>query len=80
VELTGGIPFVSDADLEAALDDAHVSKNTADAIVDENSQARLSALRNSLAIVGVVALLAMFFVGSAIPNQQPRSPPVEAET
>jgi MFS family permease len=80
VELTGGVPFVSDADLRAALDDAHVSNKTTDAIVEENSKARLDALRNSLAIVGVVALMALFFVGSAIPNEQPRSPPVAAET
>src|SRR5262249_6441650 len=32
VQLTGGVPFVSDADLQAALDDAHVRPKTADAI------------------------------------------------
>src|SRR4029450_2606368 len=36
VELSGGIPFVSDADLEGALDDAGVPEATAQAIVDEN--------------------------------------------
>ena len=34
VELAGGVPFISDADLEAALDDAHVSRRTTDAALD----------------------------------------------
>jgi MFS family permease len=34
VELTSGVPFVSDADLHAALDDAHVPPPVADAIVE----------------------------------------------
>ena len=40
-ELTSGVPFISDADLEAALNDAGVRGPTATAIVEENSQARL---------------------------------------
>src|SRR5680860_714370 len=35
VSLAGGIPFMSDADLETALDDADVPPKTKDAIVDE---------------------------------------------
>ena len=78
VQLAGGIPFISDADLQAALDDAHVTKSTADAIVKENSTARLDALRASLAVVGGVALLALFFAGG-IPTRQPKSAPPEPE-
>ena len=37
VELSAGVPFVSDADLETALDEAGVPAETADAIVDENA-------------------------------------------
>ena len=40
-ELTSGVPFISDADLEAALDDAGVRPKTTAAIVDENETARL---------------------------------------
>ena len=60
-ELTSGVPFVSDADLEAALEDAGVSTTETAAIVDENSQARLAALRASLSVLAVLALVALFF-------------------
>src|SRR3954470_10929239 len=35
-ELTSGVPFISDADLQQALDDADVPPATATAVVDEN--------------------------------------------
>jgi MFS family permease len=75
-ELAGGIPFVSDADLEKALNDAHVSKKTTEAIVDENRSARLAALQTALGIVALVALVALFCAGG-IPRTQPRSAPEE---
>jgi MFS family permease len=74
VELAEGIPFVSDADLETALDDAEVPAATADAIVDENATARLDALRASLSALAVVALIALFFT-RRIPEEQPASIP-----
>jgi MFS family permease len=74
--LTGGIPFVSDADLAQALDDAHVPKNTADAVVDENSAARLAALQEALGVVALVALVGLFCAGG-IPKTQPKSAPKE---
>jgi hypothetical protein len=70
VELASGIPFISDADLEKALNDAGVSGKTADAVVDENATARLAALRASLSLLAVVALLALFFTRK-IPMVQP---------
>ena len=42
----------------------------ASAIVDENSKARLSALRGALAVIAIVAALALFFSGG-IPTRQP---------
>ena len=69
-ELSGGVPFVSDKDLQAALDKAHVPKDTADAIVDENSTARLDGLRSSLSVIAILALMALFF-NQSIPEQQP---------
>jgi MFS family permease len=59
-ELTSGVPFISDADLEQALDDAGVSPATATAVVDENADARLDALRASLSVLAVLALVALF--------------------
>ena len=70
VELTGGVPFVSDADLESALADAGVEPTVADAILEENEQSRLDGLRAALAVLAALALLALFMVGG-IPKRQP---------
>jgi MFS family permease len=72
-ELSGGIPFISDADLEAALSDAGVPTATADAIVDENAQARIDGLRNALSILALITLLALAFL-RGIPTVQPGAP------
>jgi MFS family permease len=69
-ELSSGIPFVSDADLEAALDDAGVPPQTANAIVDENADARLVGLRAALAVLALGALIALFF-SRRLPTTQP---------
>jgi MFS family permease len=73
-ELTGGVPFVSDADLKAALDKAGVPAKTASAIVDENATARLDGLRSSLSVLAVIALIAVFFA-RRIPAEQPAAQP-----
>ncbi len=77
VELSSGVPFISDADLEAALDDAGVPQKTTDAIVDENEEARLQALRASLSLLAVLALVALFFT-RRIPTVQPAAQQAEA--
>jgi hypothetical protein len=82
-ELAGGAPFISDADLETALSDAHVPPATADAIVDENEQSRIDGLRVAVAILALLALVAIPFT-RGIPTIQPgaqskpRSPPAAA--
>ena len=78
VELSSGVPFLSDADAEAALEQAGVDDRTAATIVDENAEARLSALRAALAVVALVAAVALFFTGP-IPSRQPGSTPAGAE-
>jgi MFS family permease len=70
VELASGIPFVSDDDLEAALQAAGVDDQTANAVVDENADARIVALRVSLALLALVVLAALFFT-RALPVVQP---------
>jgi MFS family permease len=67
VELSAGIPFVSDADLQTALDDAGVSPDASQAIVKENEEARLDGLRAALAILALMALIALFFT-SRVPT------------
>lgn len=77
-QLSSGVPFISDADLESALDEAGVSGETASAIVDENAKARLRALRTALAVIALVAAAALFFSGP-IPTRQPGSQAAHAE-
>jgi MFS family permease len=70
VELAAGVPFVSDADLKQALDKEGVPPETADAVVQENADARLDGLRASLSVLAVIALAALFF-SRRIPTRQP---------
>jgi hypothetical protein len=79
VQLVNGIPFVSDADLKAALEEARIPPKQADAIVEVNANARLEALQASLAVIAGVALLALFFAGG-IPTRQPTTAPPEPES
>jgi predicted MFS family arabinose efflux permease len=73
VELAGGIPFISDADLEDALEEAGATSETTDAAVDANADARLDGLRSALAILAVLAVLALFLAQS-IPTRPPGVP------
>ena len=68
VELAGGVAFVSDADLEAALDDAGVAPATTEATLDAYADARLNGLRAALAILAVLAVLALF-LAQTIPTR-----------
>ena len=70
VQLASGVPFVSDADLQTALTNANVPPDQAQAIVDDNADARLTALRTSLGVLAIIALIALFFTGG-IPAVQP---------
>jgi MFS family permease len=70
VELAGGVPFMSDADLKSALDDAHVSRRTTDAALSAYADARIEGLRSALAILAVLALVALF-LAQRIPTTQP---------
>ena len=55
------MPFISDADLEAALKDAGVTEaHRRKPIVDENAQARIDGLRAALSVLAVLALVALF--------------------
>ena len=61
VELSSGIPFVSDADLEEGLTDAGVPADTADAIAEEYADARLRGLRAAVSVLALIALIALLF-------------------
>jgi MFS family permease len=60
-QLSAGIPFLSDDQLEAALADTDLPGDVAHAVVEENTKARIVALRGSLAAIASIAVLALFF-------------------
>jgi hypothetical protein len=51
-----------------------VPPKTADAIVAENTTARLDGLRSSLSVMAIIALIALPF-SRRIPTEQPSSAP-----
>jgi EmrB/QacA subfamily drug resistance transporter len=69
-ELAGGVPFVSDADLEQALDEAGATSQGSEAALQANAEARIDGLKSGLFILALLALVALFFTGKI-----PRSPP-----
>lgn len=73
VKLTSGVPFMSDKDLEAALDESSVRPSVADAIVEDNADARIDGLRAALAVLGLFAVLACI-AGRRLPRVQPSDP------
>jgi MFS family permease len=72
VELAGGVPFISDADLEEALDKAGARSSATDAALEAYQDARLVGLRSALAILSLIALLALF-LAQRIPKTQPHA-------
>lgn len=72
VELAGGVPFLSDAQLTTALDEAGTSPEVAQAALDANAAARLDGLRAALAVLAFAAVVALFFT-QRIPATQPRA-------
>jgi hypothetical protein len=76
-ELSGGIPFLSDDELETALDEARVGPRATDAILEENESARLDGLRTALAVLALLALVGLATTGR-IPTRQPGATPSAA--
>jgi hypothetical protein len=88
-QLATGVPFVSDKDLQTALEKADVPKDTANAVVDENAEARITGLRSALALLALISLLALLFTrglptvqpgAAAQPNASPIEPPAAASS
>jgi hypothetical protein len=74
VELAAGIPFISDAQLEAALEAEGVPPDIVQEAVEINADARLDGLRTALAAVVLVGIIALFFT-----PRIPTVPPGRAE-
>ncbi len=62
-DLASGVPFISDAQVEAELTAAGVSTTDAQEITAINADARLQALQVAFAAAGLVAILALFLTG-----------------
>jgi MFS family permease len=69
-KLASGVPFISEADLKAALSDANVPQATADEIVKVNQQSQIDGLRSAAAVLALLALVALPF-RRGIPTVQP---------
>ena len=72
VNLASGVPFISDADLQKALDDAHVSSKTTQAAVTAYQKSRITGLKAALAILSLMTIVALLLTGR-IPKTQPGS-------
>jgi MFS family permease len=72
--LGGGAPFISDKELETALDEAHVGPRASEAIIEENEASRLVGLRTALAVLAFLSLVALFFTGRLPGREQERAP------
>jgi hypothetical protein len=81
VQLAGGVPFLSDTDLSAALTAAGVPADTAAAILEVNRAARLAGLQTALAAVALFGVVGLFFTGripATPPGQSDASAPAPA--
>jgi MFS family permease len=78
VELAAGIPFISDADLEQAMQQTGQSEKVTQAALDANTQARVDGLRAALAVLALVTVVALFFT-TRIPKIPVAADPARAE-
>jgi EmrB/QacA subfamily drug resistance transporter len=69
-QLAGGVPFVSDAQLQAALDRAGADTQSARAALDANADAQIDGLKAALALLALVGLAGLIFV-QRLPTTQP---------
>jgi EmrB/QacA subfamily drug resistance transporter len=72
VNLASGVPFISDADLQKALDQAHVSSRASDDAVAAYQKARITGLKAALAILALMTMVALLLT-KRIPKTQPGS-------
>ena len=67
VQLTGGVPFLSDIALQDALEQAGVDPAVTQAALAINEQARVDGLRSALAVLALIALVGLF-VARRVPD------------
>jgi EmrB/QacA subfamily drug resistance transporter len=72
VKLAGGVPFISDADLDKALEEANVPSRARDEATKAYQKSRITGLKAALAILALMDVFALFLTGR-IPKVQPGS-------
>jgi EmrB/QacA subfamily drug resistance transporter len=70
VQLAGGVPFGSDADLNKALDKANVPPDQSDAALTAYQDARIDGLESALAVLALATVIALL-LAQKIPTVQP---------
>ena len=79
VELAGGIPFMSDADLEEAMKNAGQPEDVTQAALQANAEGRIAGLHTAFAVLAVFACLALVFTQRLPTKPVGGTPPGEAE-
>ncbi|HEX3564179.1 MAG TPA: MFS transporter [Acidimicrobiales bacterium] len=65
VQLSNGVPFISDAELSSKLAKTDLTPATQKAVISENEKARLAGLRVALWVLAIFSVVALFFTGLA---------------
>jgi hypothetical protein len=79
VQLGGGVPFISDADLNKALDEANVPPRQSDDALAAYQNARIAGLESALAVLALAVVIALF-LAQKIPTEQPGAREAAAQT
>jgi EmrB/QacA subfamily drug resistance transporter len=77
-KLSGGVPFISDADLNKALDEANVPPEQSDAALSAYQSARIDGLESALAVLALATVIALL-LAQKIPTVQPGTQEAEPE-
>jgi EmrB/QacA subfamily drug resistance transporter len=78
VSLAAGAPFISDADLQARMEQDGYTQDQIDIALAQNEASQIDGLRTSLSILAVMGVIALFFTGR-IPRRQPGTDPPDTE-
>jgi hypothetical protein len=70
VQLASGAEFISNDQLETAMQDAGASQEVTQAVVETNEQARVDGLRSALALLAIIGTVGLLFT-RRIPTEQP---------